>query len=249
MNLEQTIENFYSTTIENGEKLCPNYESCNQNINYTVSKIPKRPYIGRFYGKFQAIPRLLFLSLDSGDTQNDYINIDQVREKTELNFPSTKGGSHWEQTFDLAKEILTPFINENVAGDIDFRKLFVHVNSAKCTQNKEHRRIADPILFKNCQKYVIEEIPFYEADIIITQGLKAFDVIDKFESLYVNMIIGEYKKKKENFRLYFRQIGNKTVIHIPLYHPSYFSGYWKRKYILLQNLNYIKEKILEIQNL
>ena len=63
---------------------------------------------------------------------------------------------HWYRTHEMAYELLRQFEPQlNVA---DARLYFVHVNSAKCCQNKPGRKRADSILFENCHRFLADEL-------------------------------------------------------------------------------------------
>ena len=139
--LVSIIENWYNNSIY---PKCPKYIECKKDCD-NFSKRPKMCYIGRKYNEYDQIPNLVFLSLDSGSEVN--YTIEEIRNGVEKDPPqSFEKNKHWYQTFDIAKLILSPFLDESVKKTNNFVNPFiVHTNSAKCTQNKTNNSEADKI--------------------------------------------------------------------------------------------------------
>ena len=101
------------------------------------------------------LPRLLFLSLDSGSADRDpeRRTPEAVRlQETTRDVGNLPKGRHWYRTHELASVLLWQFgetlTPENVSPH------FAHANSAKCCMNKAHRSLADDRLFHNCREYL-----------------------------------------------------------------------------------------------
>lgn len=134
---------------------------------------PKSTYVGTKYGRSN-IPRLLFLSLDSGNgPKNPKQRLPvSVREKVlATNVSDLPESRHWYRTHELAWYIHNNFVSELSVEDV--RLYFAHANSAKCSMNKSHGAKADKRLFKNCQKYLEGELNILKPDILVTQGREA----------------------------------------------------------------------------
>jgi len=243
------IENLYCSSIYPD---CPKKHLCDNGL-HNFSKRPKMPYIGRDYGNNSKIPNLLFISLDSGDEYENYHTVEEIRNGVETNPPRENPGKdkvkHWYQTFDIATIFINKYLDESVKKGVSYADSFVaHTNSAKCTQNKEKRKIADANLFENCRGFVVKEIPLFDADVIITQGnpakycLNTYTIIKKIDLETIhngNDII---------FPIYIRETNNKKILHIPMYHPSYFKGYRGQKKAFKDNLDTIYKIVEEIRN-
>lgn len=244
------IEDLYTSSIYPD---CPKKELCDNESN-SISKKPKMPYIGREYGNSSNVPNLLFVSLDSGDEQENYHTIEEVRSRVELRSPRDINGSdkvkHWYQTFDIAAIILDTYIDEQIKAErgVAFVDNFIsHTNSAKCTQNKENKKEADYILFNNCRPFVVKEIPLFDADVIISQGAYARKVLEEFQVVNEVLLKSTHKDKDVSLPLRVREINNKKTIHIAMHHPSYYKGYWGQKQALEDNLDVIHNLIQEMK--
>lgn len=242
--ITQRVQNHYNSIYPK----CDFYDSCKgKTINFPDN--PKMSYIGRDYGNNPNIPNVLFLSLDSGETQPKYSTINEIRYNTEIetNFNNTTGknkGKHWFQTFNMAMELLKPFVDVNSENDV--KPYIVHANSAKCNQGKEKRRQADDVLFSNCIGFVQDEIPLYEPNLVISQGKRAEYVLDKFPINETITIGCEYKGKNKRMNLFIRSINGKDILHIPMYHPSYYGGYWWKRQCVIKNITIIENKLRSI---
>lgn len=133
---------------------------------------PKSAYVGEHYDDAHSLglPRLLFLSLDSGSAERvpERRLPGAVRRQTaELDLgPKNR---HWYRTHELAA-----CISSRVRGPpmtpVETKRHLAHANSAKCCQNMPGRRQADARLFKNCRRYLSGELAVLRPDVIVTQG-------------------------------------------------------------------------------
>ena len=156
---------------------CLSHSRCSANSPHFTEA--KASYVGPRYEK-RELPRLLFLSLDSGSSYPDSRNrtAEAVRHR-ELardvaGLPKHK---HWYRTHEMASELLRQFKTDLTVTDT--RLYFAHVNSAKCCQNKPGRRQADRTLFENCRRFIPGELSILSPDIIVTQGKQAKKAILK----------------------------------------------------------------------
>ena len=148
---------------------------------------PKSAFVSTGYeNRSSNLPRLLFLSLDSGDGDKDDRNRlpEALRQQEEIErdvlaLPKHK---HWYRTHELAWYIFKRF-RPSIRLE-EAKGYFAHANSAKCCMNKPQRKQADRILFRNCQKYLQGELEILCPDIIVTQGAEAKKAVASFyESL------------------------------------------------------------------
>jgi len=232
------VENFY---LNNIYPECPKLSMCQRDCQ-SFSKKPKMCYVGKEYGNSPKIPNLVFVSLDSGKEEPNTYTISEIRSSVEKNPPQfNPKGMHWYQTFDLAKFILDPFIPESVKTDDYYVNSYVvHTNSAKCTQNKAGKAMADDILFSNCREYTVKELQLLKPKIVITQGIKAHEVLCQFEEIERIPLIHNDKK----LIISIRKVGESNIVHFSLYHPSYYRDYWNQKEVIINNINEII-KIIE----
>lgn len=221
---------------------CPKKSLCSRG-DCGFSEKPKMPYIGSEYGNHRNIPNLLFISLDSGTEYTNLHSIEEIRKEVEEHPPTTTSGrdkgKHWYQTFDLANLILSQYLNESQKKYI--HKYVAHTNSAKCTQNKKNNKQADGHIFENCRDFfVIKEIPLFHAQIIITQGKYAEKCLHDYQTLQTEVLKTTHKNKSIEFPIYIREQNNHKILHIPMYHPSYYKGYWGQKQALQDNIKFLK---------
>ena len=139
----------------------------------------KASFVGPSYEARQ-LPRLLFLSLDSGSAHcNPWQRTAEAVRRQELatDVAALHKGKHWYRTHELALELLGQFKAGLTVADT--RLYFAHVNSAKCCQNKPQKKQADRTLFENCRRFIPQELRLLSPDIIVTQGGPAKDAILK----------------------------------------------------------------------
>jgi len=240
------LKEFYEKTFPNGK--CPKKALCDINNDSNFSKRPKEAYVGRNYGMDKNVPKILFVSLDSGEYEEGYSTFEEIRDREEKNPPlKVYGkGNHWYQTFDIAKLLLEPFLNGSFIKEEDFYSdsYFAHTNSAKCTQNKEGRAEADLRLFMNCREFVKSEIELYNADVIISQGNRANEIMLFFPQISDPVVFTANDSNRKLY-VYERIINNKSVLHIRMYHPRY-GVYWKQKKAIGDNIIEITKLIKSI---
>ena len=166
----QELESYYK---ENGilstSFTCCYKDMCKGNCaNFTG---PKSAFVSTGY-EHHDLPRLLFLSLDSGSgDQNDENRLPTaVRKQEEIDCDVSQlpKGKHWYLTHELAWYILKRFDSQIKIEDT--HRYFAHANSAKCCQNNPGNRQANKILFKNCKGYLTGELEILRPDIIYHAG-------------------------------------------------------------------------------
>lgn len=105
---------------------------------------------------------------------------------------------------------------------------------------KAKRAEADKKLFDHCRDFVIKEIPLFNANIIISQGEKAEQVINSFEVIEKKVFESIHNGKSVSLHASIRSINKRQVLYIPMYHQSYYKGYWGQKKVLMENIEQIK---------
>ncbi|MCE5321407.1 MAG: hypothetical protein LLF93_09960 [Bacteroidales bacterium] len=240
----KNIENLFTSNIYPN---CPKKQLCDRGQE-KISIKPKMPYIGRNYDNNPQIPNLLFISLDSGEEYENYHNIEEIRTGVEKTPPRYNPGKdvkkHWYQTFDIATLLLDKYFDNSIKKGVSYVDSFIsHTNSAKCTQNKEGREQADSHFFYNCLEFVIKEIPLFNADIIITQGILAQNCLKEYLIREKIVLETTHNGAEVKLPICIRELNNKIILHIPMYHPSYYRGYWGHKQALSENLKRITDII------
>ena len=179
---------------------------------------PKSAFVSSGYERGD-LPRLLFLSLDSGSGEESAEARLPTAVRAELeqanDIPNPKG-LHWYRTYELAWYILKqfrPLKREQV------NQYFAHANSAKCCQNKRGRSQADPKLFKNCRGYLAGELRVLRPDIVVTQG--------DWAKSGMNSIV-EIQERIDKFACIARFDG-RAVFWLHTYHPCRFSDFYAQR--------------------
>lgn len=202
---------------------CSSYSACSaESPGFTTAKAS---YVGPRYEE-RELPRLLFLSLDSGSADPDprKRTAEAVRAgNLAMDVAALPKNKHWYRTHEMAFELLRQFKPGLTVADT--RLYFAHVNSAKCCQNKSQRKQADPVLFENCRRFIPGELRVLSPDVVVTQGgwardaiRKSFDVLSHDER---TLPAGGYKidARYETGCIEFKP-ETKAVLWLHTYHPG-----------------------------
>ena len=173
-----TLNAFYSSHgISPVGFRCPFRPACSVGAPHFTEA--KASFVGPRYEE-RTLPRLLFLSLDSGSGRHDPHSrtVEAVR-KRELarDVAALPKNRHWYRTHEMAFKLLRQF--EPQLSLVDARLYFAHVNSAKCCQNKPGKKRADSTLFEYCRHFIPEELRILKPDVVVTQGHPAKEAIRK----------------------------------------------------------------------
>ena len=169
----QKLERYYDTNGILSTRFCCSFKKqCSCDCDTFTG--PKSAFVSSGY-EAHSLPRLLFLSLDSGsgaeqdeDRLPGFVRKQEEIDRDVLILPKHK---HWYRTHELAWYILRQF--EPDLRIEDARRYFAHANSAKCCMNNPHRRKANAILFRNCRVYLKGELSILSPEIVVTQGSEA----------------------------------------------------------------------------
>jgi hypothetical protein len=178
---------------------------------------PKSAYVGTGYERNE-LPRLLFVSLDSGSADLD----DSERlptsvrrqEEIERDIRSLPKGRHWYRTHELAWYILRRFKPD--LNLLEAKHYFAHANSAKCCMNNRGRKKAASVLFKNCEKYLKEELAILAPRIIVTQGREA--------KVAVGKLVDRVTRQFDDFASVV-DIGGVQVFWLRTHHPNNYGAF------------------------
>ena len=181
---------------------------------------PKSSFVSTGY-EHRVLPRLRFLSLDSGSgDKNDKNRLPTAvrqQEEIETDVLALHKGKHWYKTHDLAWHIFRKF-DRSIKIE-DTRKHFAHVNSAKCCMNKPQRSQADDILFENCRGYLERELEILCPD-TVTQGDPAKKAI--------GLLFGRTSERIDKDE-YAIEVNGRKVFWLHTYHPRYAKGFKEQK--------------------
>ncbi len=209
---------------------CPHYFECK--AGHKSFAKAREAYIGRYYEETR--PRLLFLSADPGSERKLKREHNMIAVRIFFQgFRPKKKDKHWYWTLMLALELLRPFgLFREGDEEESFEKVvryIAHTNSGKCCQNKPGKAEADPILFRNCEGFILGELEILEPRVIVTQGAKAKKVLEACEETE-ETIPG--RRRLSNTRIV--RISDRRVLWIHTYHPAqkqyYFHKYdWPKR--------------------
>jgi hypothetical protein len=222
---------------------CMHYDECRAECDQ-ISKFTtaREPYIGSHYGK-KGIPKLLFLSLDSGDEGEDpELKTIHALRKGNLNLKPKEipKGRHWYITHQFAWVIFDEF-NKQTNSKLDIghtdekmhfypeneiykiMPYFAHTNSAKCCMNKPQAKQANKKLFTNCRGYIPKELELFKPHILVTQGDFARKVVEEAIVKEIFSLIKPRKIHKTNKKwpdIMIIEINKNKPLHwIHHYHP------------------------------
>lgn len=197
---------------------CEHKERCGGNHEKFTG--PKSAYVSTGYEKGK-LPRLLFLSLDSGSAdKNDRERLPEAvrrQEEKDRDVLSLPKNRHWYRTHELAWYILKLF--KPGIKIQDAKKYFAHANSAKCCMNKPGRKKADSILFTNCREYLQGELKILRPDIIVTQGAEAKKAVGSFYEPFERI-----DKYASTIRM-----NSRKVFWLHTYHPAAWGAFNKQR--------------------
>jgi hypothetical protein len=177
---------------------------------------PKSAYVSSGYEQ-GVLPRLLFLSLDSGSgDKNDEDRLPTAvrKQEEERDVLALAKHKHWFRTHELAWYVLKAFHPSLKVEEA--KKYFAHANSAKCCMNKAQKEKADTVLFKNCQGYLKRELEILDPAIIVTQGNEAKKVILQLLERRLRTI--------DDFSSIIR-LNSKEIFWLHTYHPNNWGAF------------------------
>lgn len=196
---------------------CPFKSSCSR-FDPERFTTAKEAFVSSGYEN-HTLPRILFLSLDSGSASQDSTEktLENVRRQEEecrvLELPRNK---HWFRTHELAYTLLCNFKPDLTLENA--KHYFAHTNSAKCCQNNPQRKQAAEVLFDNCRIYIPGEIEILAPAVLITQGDYAHRVVEEayLPQNFPPTILADQEMSEE---IKLLSIEGKSVIWIRTYHP------------------------------
>lgn len=219
---------------------CHHVEECRGTC--TTFSTAKEAYVGDRYGA-DGLPRLVFLSLDSGDGGEQWHSSvgEAARARTLEALQAHENGldivawaashpryrsHHWYQTHELALALLGGLRGALEIGSI--HRYFAHTNSAKCSLNKKGRSEADRRLFQNCRAYIPSELRILAPDILVTQGQWAKVAVIRGvpEALEPMTSANGVAAETGSYRMI--SLPDRKIIWFHTYHPR-FGGYWRQK--------------------
>ncbi len=222
----KSLEHYYrSKGILSTDFTCPYKNKCSFDCSAFTG--PKSAFVSTGYEANQ-LPRLLFLSLDSGIGKQNYLDRlpTAVRQQNEVDTDTLvlHKHKHWYRTHELAHYILRRFKPDLTVEDA--KHYFAHANSAKCCMNKKQKKQADKILFKHCREYLDEELAILDPKIIVTQGNEAKFGIERFREKTLK-VLDKYAQTIE--------LNRKSVFWLHTYHPNNWGAFNRQR-------NFDKEK-------
>lgn len=173
-------------------------------------------------------PRIVFLSLDSGDGSEDPSRHTLAAVRTielERDVARLTKTQHWYLTHALAYELLREFVPSlRVESTTPY---FSHVNTAKCSVNRPGRREAPKRLATNCQQYLPGELAILKPDILVTQGASAREAVMRQLAVLHHR---ELKVEKATGATGVIQgLADGGTLWLSTHHPSAYGVFWPQK--------------------
>jgi len=179
---------------------------------------PNSAFVGEHYEDAHrfGLPRLLFVSLDSGsgDPDSEKRLPHAVRSWATEHCLGPKN-RHWYRTHEHAACILGRIRGTSMTPR-QAQLYFAHTNSAKCSQNKERQRQADKRLFDNCRPYLSCELAVLRPDVIVTQG--------GWARVAVSAVVGDWIAK-DSVVADRVQLHGREVFWLNTHHPARFGAF------------------------
>lgn len=227
--LEELAAFYDSHGISSIDFRCPSRAACSAKApQFTEAKAS---FVGPRYGE-GTLPRLLFLSLDSGRGSPDpqQRTGEAVRRwALDCDVAALPKNRHWYRTHEMAWVLLRQFEPHLTVEDT--RLHFAHVNSAKCCSNKEGNKQADSVLFKNCCRFLPGELRVLKPDVCVTQGdwakknlRRSFDVRQHVKRTVKSDRQFQRDACYETGLIEFEPDG-KTFLWLHTFHPSNFGSF------------------------
>jgi hypothetical protein len=203
---------------------CSHFDDCSAGWDKFTKA--KEAFVSSGYENHE-LPRLLFLSLDSGkgDRKDKNRTLENVREQEEINFNieslKSEQGKHWYRTHELAHWFLRKY---RWSLHIDqVQRYFAHTNSAKCCMNLDNEEKADKRLFFYCKDFISGEVTILDPDILVTQGEEAEQaIIGKFDELDITNFIVLAQSLPE---VRVISINDAPVLWVHTYHPRNYGKF------------------------
>jgi len=218
--LEQLRGYYESNGILSTKFDCPHRSSCSSKTDKFTG--PKSAFVSTNY-ESAVLPRLLFLSLDSGsgeeDPQERLPSAVRRQEEVDRNITKLAKGRHWYRTHELAWYILSKFDKALQLEQV--KHYFAHANSAKCCMNKDGHAKANSMLFKNCKQYLGGELDLLMPDIVVTQGNEARTAMGDLVSNGILKEIDAFAAEVE--------LNKRPTFWLHTYHPSNYGAFNKQR--------------------
>lgn len=177
--------------------------------------------------KGDRIPRIVVISLSAPRP-----DISTTKNETRSQTKKTVRNYHWPETLMTIRSLLCPFIAPEKFPEPELiEKLFVHLRTAKCCSNAKGGTQEPGRVYKNCGKYLGEEVRILEPDIIVTQGNHAHWQAEKhvFDKNAANIAVEEVEGIGDSIaRIVNLKEDNRSVYWLRTIFPTHLYGHMKR---------------------
>ena len=177
--------------------------------------------------KGDRIPRIVVISLSAPRP-----DISTAKNETCSQTKKTVRNYHWPETLMTVRSLLCPFIAPEKFPELELiEKLFVHLRTAKCCSNAKGGTQEPGRVYKNCGKYLGEEVRILEPDIIVTQGNHAHRQAEKhvFDKNAANIAVEEVEGIGDSIaRIVNLKQDNRSVYWLRTIFPTHLYGHMKR---------------------
>lgn len=225
MMLEKLEKYYRSKGIFSEGFDCRHFTSCSTGCEESFTKA-RSAFVGSQY-ELGTIPRLLIVSLDSGNGETEpskrtpYYMRGEIESRGKIAESTGKiKGLHWRETHKLAAALLKKQFKSEITFEC-VTPYFCHVNSAKCCMNNPGNKQANHVLFENCREYLRGELEILKPNIIVSQGQEAK------RSLHQTLAPEDRDCQFGAQRTVM--FNGRTILWIATYHPSARQYYWNEK--------------------
>ena len=217
---------------------CPHREKCSQTCVHGPMATAQEPYVGPGYEEGK-LPRLLFVSSDTCDAwykdHPEWVSLESVRECTlRRGLDGRKPNTHWYQTVDLARALLTSFAKDRLGKTLDIKKasgcleFLAHTRTVRCKDSKGGTPEGSNRMAINCSGFLKGEIEIMLPHIIVAQGARARNALGQsFPVIRLEKMQGYPNTLYQIIQINRNHTAIKIVAKHPCAHNGSKPGNWK----------------------
>ena len=171
--------------------------------------------------------RIVFISLDTGGSENEY-GADLLERRKTIQAVTYRGANpHMRGTIATLKHLY------GCRPESDLLTRFAMTNSAKCSWKDDDANMVPNKLYKNCREHGLAELKELNPQLVVTQGRRAEDLLKsqyqdvderEIQERVPNLTWGD--AEREHLKYWENEAQFVPVLQCP--HPSARYGRWQR---------------------